>query len=595
MAGYQQWGAWGCQQAWPLAPQPTMINSAYFGDSDSDEESEVEAAVHVEKGLKVASVGEPSGSAAQQEMAEPAVEPPPATATPDVHVDVATAAVLPSPATSEAGNGASDSGSEPDAELDAPPAAPPVRAKSADEPEAEVTPEAPQPKAAPPTAWSARMSQQRHRIESPTWAQAETKPMLQSPTAWAARHRKVEDEDTRVARTVKSLLNKLTVEKFPQLYDQLLTCGIRTTGHVQTLIQEVFEKATTQHHFIDMYADLCSLLDEHFLSAPISEDPKFNFKRLLLNECQSSFERHLTPPEDIKRIEDFDERSIAEHKYKTRMLGTIRFVGALVVRKMLVAKVMLAICAELLSDPTPEALESLAALLTVVGPKFDQDTFAGRAQLTGIFGKMEDIVHSPTCESRARCLLQDVLDLRADGWRERRPKRAEGPMKLAEVAQLAAVEQPWACTWSVSAPRQATAMFDRSAFRTLLLELRCSRDEGAAAERLAQSPPPPVAMQATEVAFMWSEVAREAAPVVRRVAFGLVAKLFFKGLTSTGACWDARALVDGARHFARGGLQAEVPALPEIVMRELVPTLKPLKVGGLIPESSIVSLMALAA
>jgi len=408
------------------------------------------------------------------------------------------------------------------------------------------------------------------------------------------------------------------VEKFPQLYDQLLACGIRTTGHVQALIKEVFQKATTQHHFIDMYADLCSLLNEHFMDSPISEDPKFNFKRLLLNECQSSFERHLTPPEDTKHIEDFDERSVAEHKYKTRMLGTIRFVGALLVRKMLVAKVMLAICAELISDPTPEALESLAALLTVVGPTFDKKEFPGHATLIGIFCELEAIAKKPKCDARAKCLIQDVLDLRAEGWKDHRPKRIEGPMKLTEVAQRAAEEQPAVMrsnTWSPqgawnswdgwgsqawtpqAAQKPATALFDRDAFRMLLLELRCSRDEAGAADRLAQFPPPPATMQGAELSFIWSEIAQEGAPFVRKVAFGLTAKLFFKGLTSTGACWEARALADGVRDFVKnagGDLIVDVPTLPDIVKQELVPTLKPLKVGGLIPESSIKSLLSLA-
>ena len=48
--------------------------------------------------------------------------------------------------------------------------------------------------------------------------------------------------------------------------------GIVTSKHVEILIQEVFEKATTQHHFIDMYADLCTLCHEHFAEHPIGDD-----------------------------------------------------------------------------------------------------------------------------------------------------------------------------------------------------------------------------------------------------------------------------------------------------------------------------------
>ena len=55
-----------------------------------------------------------------------------------------------------------------------------------------------------------------------------------------------------VARAMKSILNKLTVEKFDSLSAQLVNCGIRNAVQLELLIHEVFEKATTQHHFIDM-------------------------------------------------------------------------------------------------------------------------------------------------------------------------------------------------------------------------------------------------------------------------------------------------------------------------------------------------------
>eukprot|EP00429_Kryptoperidinium_foliaceum_P119627 CAMPEP_0176305770 /NCGR_PEP_ID=MMETSP0121_2-20121125/63132_1 /TAXON_ID=160619 /ORGANISM="Kryptoperidinium foliaceum, Strain CCMP 1326" /LENGTH=97 /DNA_ID=CAMNT_0017647447 /DNA_START=85 /DNA_END=374 /DNA_ORIENTATION=- len=71
--GYQQGaGPWGCQPA----PQPTMINCAYFddSDSDSDEEPQQTTAPQADKGLKLAE-GQPGEVA--RAMSEPAVEPPP--------------------------------------------------------------------------------------------------------------------------------------------------------------------------------------------------------------------------------------------------------------------------------------------------------------------------------------------------------------------------------------------------------------------------------------------------------------------------------------------------------------------------------------
>merc|ERR1719443_1621695 len=91
------------------------------------------------------------------------------------------------------------------------------------------------------------------------------------------------DED--VVRSIKGILNKLTLEKFAPLYGQLVSCGMSTIFHVEQLIREVFDKATTQHQFIDMYADLCEQLHEFFTDNPIGND-RNAFKKILLHECQ---------------------------------------------------------------------------------------------------------------------------------------------------------------------------------------------------------------------------------------------------------------------------------------------------------------------
>lgn len=265
-----------------------------------------------------------------------------------------------------------------------------------------------------------------------------------SEDSWTAKQRarrasSIDSEsmsDEEVVRAMKSILNKLTIEKFDSLSKQLIHCGICTSVHLELLIQEVFEKATTQHHFLDMYADLCALLNAHFLEHPLVDDPKMNFKKILLTCCQTSFEKHLVPPVGLEKLSS-EDRTIAEQLYKTRMLGNIRFVGSLLVRKMLASKVMLAIMEELLQDPTPEALESLAALLTVVGPSFDHPDWAYRTTLNAIFAQVEKLCKKTSVSQRVRCLLKDVIDIRKSGWQDRRPKKIEGPKKLDEVASEA--------------------------------------------------------------------------------------------------------------------------------------------------------------
>lgn len=264
-----------------------------------------------------------------------------------------------------------------------------------------------------------------------------------SSTSWAAMRRArrqsaeadlEELSDEEIVRRMKSILNKLTIEKFPVLSKQLACCGIKSSAHLDLLIREVFEKATTQHHFINMYADLCVVLQQHFAEHPISSDPSANLKKILLNACQASFERHLTVPAHISTLKG-EEKDAAEHMYKRQMIGNIKLVGALVVRKMLATKVLFAIMRELLNVGMPEALESLAALLTVVGSSFDQPDSPHKTIFTGVFDQIEALSKDTNVKSRVRCLLRDVVELRAAGWQDVKPKKLEGPSKLEDVAQ----------------------------------------------------------------------------------------------------------------------------------------------------------------
>lgn len=268
-----------------------------------------------------------------------------------------------------------------------------------------------------------------------------------SENSWVAKQRSRRNtclsddgrEDEEVVRSMKAILNKLTIERFEQLYQQLLQCGIHTIKHVELLIEELFEKATTQHHFIDMYSDLCAKLHTHF-SDEKNEEIATNFRKVLLRACQHSFEKNLNPPENLGSL-PADERVLVEVKYKTKMLGNIKFVGALLTRKMLAGKVFLALADELLANPTPEALETIAALLTSVGSTFDTPSWPFHVALDAVFCQVKDLSQQNSTPRRVRCLLADVLDLRAAGWKCSRPKPIDSPTTLAEVAQKKAQEE----------------------------------------------------------------------------------------------------------------------------------------------------------
>lgn len=281
------------------------------------------------------------------------------------------------------------------------------------------------------------------RKESAEAATATPAPAIKpSAGSWAAQQRKKRDESTSgvvsdadFKRSVKSILNKLTLEKFDALYEKLIACGIRTPAQVEILVGEIVEKARAQHHFVKMYADLCTRLEGEFVALA-----ECNFKWILLSQCQKSFEDSLKPlPEALIQGEDADE---VKAKHKERMLGNIKLTGELLMRQMLSSKVLIACAEDLLeSPPVADRLECLAVLLQVTGSAFDNTAWTQHAALNAIFDTVSDLSKAPSVPSRVRCILRDVLDLRAAGWVDSRAvARVEGPKRLEEVKEEAEAE-----------------------------------------------------------------------------------------------------------------------------------------------------------
>lgn len=222
----------------------------------------------------------------------------------------------------------------------------------------------------------------------------------------------------KVERHVKSILNKMTRESFAKLYSQLLDCLAKTEAHegiISVVAREVFAKATLQHRFVEMYADVCTKLNDdlHHMGMQV------NFRRALLDQCQQSFNLHLDPPriDSAKDQEDQYEQLV---KYKTTMLGNIRLIGNLLNKGMLSAKIIFSCADELLSIGSPEALETLCVFLSTIGATFDTPRWRAHARLEAIFMRTELFAEDPRQSARTRCLLKDVFDRRRNRWRESR-------------------------------------------------------------------------------------------------------------------------------------------------------------------------------
>lgn len=253
-------------------------------------------------------------------------------------------------------------------------------------------------------------------------------------------------EDEKVTRKACAILNKLTLEKFDSLFEQLATCGIRKPQHLEMLMREVFNKATTQHHFIAMYANLCVRLDQDSRIDIVDAErgEQRSFRKLLLDQCQMSFEKLLQSEETQQVSKDVEIDEEHALKRKQQALGNIKLIGQLLVHGIVTSKLLVECSEELLRcrDSCPEALESLAALLTVAGKQFDTPNWQYHSRLLEVFSCMRKLSKEKSTQARVRFLLRDVLDVRDAGWSHCTYKAtlATAPMKLEDVRDSAANE-----------------------------------------------------------------------------------------------------------------------------------------------------------
>ncbi|KAG9014201.1 hypothetical protein FRB94_013511 [Tulasnella sp. JGI-2019a] len=294
------------------------------------------------------------------------------------------------------------------------------------------------------------------------------------------------DEKTLVDRKVKSLLNKLTMEKFDSISDQIIGWANKSEAEAdgKTLIQViklVFEKATDEATWSEMYAKLCRKMMEQ-ISPDVRDEGVRNpdgkpiaggqlFRKYLLNRCQEDFERGWSAKEAAvalaasKKAEDdtkaaaaaiaaaaakaggkeeeivlYSDEYYAALKAKRQGLGLVKFIGELFKLQMLTERIMHECIKKLLSnveDPEEEEIESLCKLLATVGQSLD--TPKAKNHMDIYFARMDVLAKNPAVASRVQYMLLDVIEMRLRGWKARQAVAA--PSTIAAVHEQAAKEK----------------------------------------------------------------------------------------------------------------------------------------------------------
>ncbi|KAH8996854.1 armadillo-type protein [Lactarius akahatsu] len=238
-----------------------------------------------------------------------------------------------------------------------------------------------------------------------------------------------------VERKVKALLNELTTERFDTISDEIVAWANKSEKEKdgRTLIQViklVFEKATDEEIFSEIYARLCRKMMEQ-ISPKVQDDGIKNsegkpfaggnlFRKYLLNRCQEEFERGWVAAahvQDIKKVSEktkggegselYSDEYSAAAKARRRGLGLVRFIGELFKFQMLTERIMHECIKKLLGNvenPEEEEIESLCKLLTTVGSLLD--TPKARAHLDVYFSRMRGLMENENVNARMVSVLQ---------------------------------------------------------------------------------------------------------------------------------------------------------------------------------------------
>ncbi|XP_061995975.1 eukaryotic translation initiation factor 4G-like [Rosa rugosa] len=256
---------------------------------------------------------------------------------------------------------------------------------------------------------------------------------------------KVSDEEQAKQRQLKAILNKLTLQNFEKLFEQVKAVNIDNATTLTGVVSQIFDKALMEPTFCEMYANFCFYLAAEL--PDFSEDnEKITFKRLLLNKCQEEFERGEREQEEANKADEEGEvkqsEEIREEKRikARRRMGNIRLIGELYKKKMLTERIMHECIKKLLGQqqtPDEEDIEALCKLMSTIGEMIDHPK--AKEHMDAYFERMKSLSNNMKLSSRVRFMLKDTIDLRKNKWQQRR--KVEGQKNIEEVHRDAAQER----------------------------------------------------------------------------------------------------------------------------------------------------------
>ena len=262
-----------------------------------------------------------------------------------------------------------------------------------------------------------------------------------------------------LGKRVRAILNKLTPQKFQTLVVQFKEIEINTEERLALAIELIFEKAVEEPAYSTAYASLCKELSFKRVTKEGS-DEVVDFRSLLLEQCRNEFQRDYISEsdkkkyaEDMKNAENEEgkrkvktEFELLESKMRKRSLGNMRFIGELYLQQLTRQQIIHQnIISRLLSTIEEESLECLCRFLTTCGAKLQADqlnipeNMREQFSFDRYFARIKTIIDERKTSSRVRFMLQDLIELRANKWVNKRRKEA-GPKTIDDIHKEAKIE-----------------------------------------------------------------------------------------------------------------------------------------------------------
>lgn len=262
--------------------------------------------------------------------------------------------------------------------------------------------------------------------------------LVKTENHWS-RNRHVDTGLQKKIKTLASILNKLTIEKFDKLSGKILDIELTTTEEVQAVIETIFEKALLEPKFGKLYTSLCVKLDaayeELFIELKVvnEEGEAMTFKKILLNLVMKELQKLVEfndglsegqvqkTPDSIEdkllnlSIEEGQDSNVASDaaKAKKRSISNVLFLKELFLFGWVTEEFVFSILDNLLEMGTArkseEVLEVFKALMGSVGERMSQipdksDFFEKyRGAIVSI---AEDATYSPRLNNLFQALLQ---------------------------------------------------------------------------------------------------------------------------------------------------------------------------------------------